>query len=244
MTHFISKTSFLLCLPFSLSAATMRQWDPQPYFSEEDSPFIHGIRNGDIYLEDFEDQKLNTPFVVVPELGYIGQSYRASNRDVSLGRVWSVDGDDGIVDGNGYSGDSWIGINQSSFTISNRMQFNFLPDDQGRYPSYVGIVVTGFDNANDDISMVVHDQNGDLLEFEAEFDPRDWIPSGAVQGGDPRIHRFVGFYNEGGISDFIIDEIYQLDHLQYGYAIPEPSTSLLGFLALPLLWQRRRSPAL
>jgi hypothetical protein len=39
-------------------------WEELPYFSAEDSPFYAGIRAGTIYLEDFEDHELNTPYVI------------------------------------------------------------------------------------------------------------------------------------------------------------------------------------
>jgi len=68
-------TSFLLTLPAS---ATSILWDPLPYLSEADSPFHQGILNGDIYLEDFEDQALNTPVKVSDNLQetYLSRSPR------------------------------------------------------------------------------------------------------------------------------------------------------------------------
>ena len=48
------------------SGASTIVYEPSLYFSERDSPFYGGIidntGNG-IWLEDFEDQQLNTPFV-------------------------------------------------------------------------------------------------------------------------------------------------------------------------------------
>jgi len=108
------------------------------------SPFYHGIQNGTIYLEDFEDQELNTPLVVVPsDFGFFGTTSRAYLPDSTFGAIWNVDGDDGRLDGNGFGGDSWIGITRCCFTVSTQMQFDFLPDDQGRYPTYVGLVING-----------------------------------------------------------------------------------------------------
>ena len=80
---------FLGTLPLSsLSGAGLFIYEPTPYLSEEDSPFIQGIRAGTIYLEDFEDQALNTPFVTAPDnLGYFGQTMRGISPNRLPGEV-------------------------------------------------------------------------------------------------------------------------------------------------------------
>ena len=80
-------------------------WDPLPYFSEADSPFYQGILDGTIYLEDFEDQALNTPFVREPDnLTYFGRTIRSFAPNIVDGFVRSVDGDDGTIDFSGALG--------------------------------------------------------------------------------------------------------------------------------------------
>lgn len=240
--HLLQIFSVGLVAPIQNStAATFFEWEPLPYFSEEDSPFIGGIRNGSIYLEDFEDQALNTPFVTSPtNLGYFGETRRASNPNVPDANVWSVDGDDGILNGNGFLGDSWITINSSGFGLTGSNQFNFSADDEGRYPSFVGIVITGAFDVDQNVEFAARDASGQLLDVEGDYDPKDWNPPGGAIGGDPRTHRFVGVYNEGGISEFSMDNVFQVDHLQYGYAIPEPTVSSLFLIAAGGFFLRRK----
>jgi len=224
------------------TAATIFEWEPLPYFSEEDSPFIDGIRNGSIYLEDFKDQELNTPFVTAPtNLGFFGETFRNRVSMPGPRSVWSVDGDDGLLDGNVFSGDTWITITSSGFNRAGEMQFDFAPESEGRYPNFVGIVITGANDVDQNVELSARDSSGQLLDFEGDYDPKDWNPPGGAIRGDPRTHRFIGFYAEDGISEFYMFNVFQVDHLQYGYAIPEPSTALLIIGTFPFVFRRRRS---
>ena len=47
-----SQLTLGILLLSDLSAAGLFLYEPTPYLSEEDSPFIDGIRAGTIYLED------------------------------------------------------------------------------------------------------------------------------------------------------------------------------------------------
>jgi hypothetical protein len=228
-------------LPTAPLSAVSILWDPLPYLSEADSPFSPGILSGDIYLEDFEDQALNTPFVRQPEnVTYRGQTIRSIRPDIIDGFVRSVDGDDGIVDFSGFRGDSWITTDIASNQRAGRMSFEFLPDDQGRYPRYVGIVVTAADDVDRNVSLAFFDLNNINVSNDSDlYDPRDWEPE-PLPPGDPRTHRFIGFYHEEGLTRISLSNVWQVDHLQYGFALPEPSTSVLTFAAvLPLLFWRR-----
>jgi hypothetical protein len=236
----ISSQLFLVSLLLSdLSAAGLFLYEPTPYLSEEDSPFIDGIRAGTIYLEDFEDQALNTPFVTAPDnLGYFGATVRARTplSQSSIG----VDGDDGVIDGVVNLGDSWTTIDSSSFSVSRFKRFDFVPDELGRLPSYVGIVVTEAITLSDDVDAGVRNAAGDFLFSNGEFDPLEWFTEEGALRGDAVTHRFIGFYAEEGISSLALVNVSQVDHLQYGYAIPEPSSALLTLIALPLLARRKR----
>ncbi len=52
----MKKISLIISLPLALahhlSAAGLFLYEPTPYLSEEDSPFIDGIRAGTTYLKD------------------------------------------------------------------------------------------------------------------------------------------------------------------------------------------------
>jgi len=95
----------------SVSGATFRMWDPTPYRSALDSPFYEGIQGGIIFLEDFEDGLLNTPFVRdgAGPLAF-GTTYRSLITPTGVSPISNVDGDDGILDFQESQGDSWITV--------------------------------------------------------------------------------------------------------------------------------------
>jgi len=215
---------------------------PSLYFSERDSPFYSGIvdnAGAGIYLEDFEDGELNTPNVRQP-LGQsaVGQTFRSRFPDAV---VQGVDGDDGVIDGMTGSGDTWITVTNNG-TISQFTDFEFLPDSNGNYPLYVGIVITQVINPDSDLEIGWLSPEGESLFDDGEFDPKDWSPLEGAPLGSPLNMRFIGLYAEEGISALILGNAGQVDHLQYGYSIPEPSTSGLCLLAgfLGLLTRRKR----
>ena len=227
-------------------------FNPTPYGSELDSPFIGGIidNTGEgIFLEDFEDNVLNTPFVRSNGSGtFIGTTFRTRRPDVSDSNIWGVDGDNGPVDGNGFGGDTWITIDRRTNGTSGSMEFLFGPNGEGMLPLYVGLVVTEVLDVDLDVDFGFRDADGNLLENDAEFDPKDWArdsitgqPLEGLFGGDPRTHRFVGFYSENGIASMSIQNVVQVDHLQYGFSIPEPSITAMFFLsALSVAFRRKR----
>ena len=238
-SHFI--LSFLL---FCSSSHGAILFGPSLYFSEKDSPFYGGIvdnaGNG-IYLENFEDQALNTPFVQQPTgETFFGATIRSRFPDITDGAIRGVDGDDGAIDGQTFAGDSWRAINFSSGGVSNRIGFDFLPDDQGRYPRYVGIVITDIRNVDTDVDLSWRNPDGELLFFDGEFDPKDWRPEGGAPNGSPLRMRFIGLFSEEGIGSLRIANASQVDHLQYGYSIPEPSTSAFGMMMILVGVMKRR----
>jgi len=237
------KTPVILALATAPSFATSILWDPLPYLSEVDSPFYQGILDGSIYLEDFEDQALNTPFVREPtNAPYFGFTYRQLIPTISNGTVRSVDSDDGTIDFNGALGDTWITtIDSFGGQIAGRASFEFLPNGDGLYPRFVGIVITAADDVDRDVELGFFDENNVNVSNDSEYDPKDWEPF-PLMAGDTRAHRFVGFYHEDGIHRLSLSNVWQLDHLQYGYAIPEPSAALLIMTALLPFLRRRRSP--
>jgi len=234
--------AILLSLTSPTFAASIL-WDPLPYFSVADSPFYQGILDGTIYLEDFEDQALNTPFVREPDnLTYFGRTIRSFAPNIVDGFVRSVDEDDGSIDFSGALGDSWVTTNINTNTGGSRASFEFLPNNDGLYPSYVGIVITvarDFDRA---VELSFRDPDGNNLFADTDlYDPKDWVPF-PLTTDDTRTHRFIGAYHEDGIARLSLSNVWQVDHLQYGYAIPEPSTSfLIGTALIPFLRRRRAS---
>jgi hypothetical protein len=235
------------------SASVSYVWEEIPYFSATDSPFDGGIRNGSIYLEDFEDHQLNTPYVISWDYPRSLGMLPSGDEVLSLQQGFtirsgggtgadSVDADDGLLgDYMGSGGDAWTTISISSGSLLGSMRFHFQPDDFGRLPAYAGFVVTEPANYFRPFEVSVHTP-GDLYNWfgESTYDPRSWTPNSFP--GDTRAHRFFGIYLETGIESVYIDNIFSLDHLQYGYAIPEPTTWVLLATTVAVgCFRRRRS---
>jgi len=225
-------------------AATFRMWDPQPYLSQLDSPFYDGIQGGIIYLEDFEDGNLNTPFVRDPLTPpQAGTTFRTQIPDIAESRIGSVDGDDGVLDFEGGKGDSWITYQTGGAGRRSFFEFEFLPNDEGQYPLFVGIVVTEVADVSENVEFIFRDPSGRDLNNDSEYDPRPWFDPGELLRGDVETHRFIGIHSSDGIQSLSIENAFQVDHLQYGYAIPEAGTTVLSMIAATAgLFRRRRSP--
>lgn len=193
------------------------------YRSIADSPFAH---LDDLFFEDFEDGTLDTPNVVARD-GVV----------LTMGDVRSVDGDDGTIDGisNG------LGAFVSLRPVAPFHLFEFTPDEFGRFPTFVGIVVTRefeLSLATDTYSAL--SGSGANLPRSRGFFVDDLV-SVSNEVGNVEHARFIGLYWSEGISVFGVTRAAQLDHLQYSYAVPEPGAILLVCLAaLAALLHRRR----
>jgi hypothetical protein len=235
-------TALVALLPVSQAGegATVH-YEELPYFSEEDSPFYGGIQAGTIYLEDFEDHQLNTPYVLSwdyprPFSLQQGMTVRMLGRDYAS----SVDADDGLNgDYLGLDGDAWRTVNVSHGGIDGRMEFRFERDALGRLPTYVGFVITEVFDTRELIDIAIGTPDSPGNQYEAlPPNPIDWNPNNLV--GDTRAHRFFGMYVSTGVDLLVVNNIDQLDHLQYGYAIPEPATAVFLGSGVALVLSRRR----
>jgi|GEM_PF-1274363 len=236
----------LLCTPAHGAAVF---YEELPYFSAADSPFYAGIQSGAIYLEDFEDHQLNTPHITSWDwprvVGIVNDieipSYQQGRSHRLLGNVittFSVDADDGLNgDFRGLLGDTWTTLDVVTGQIYGRMEFRFSPDDVGRYPTYVGFVVTEALDPFSEVEFGTSTFTGPESP-EGGYDPLTWEPD-ITFPGDTRQHRFFGIHVPSGIWRLNIDNVRQIDHLQYGYAIPEPGAGVLGVLVAFSLFRRR-----
>jgi hypothetical protein len=211
----------LFCALAGQAAAAVVTYGPTRYLQASDSPWYQGIQNGTIYLEDFKDGLLNTPFV-------------SSNGQIrGPGDKRSVDADDGVLDGEGQVGGTW-GI-ADGFD----MEFNFSPNVDGLYPSFVGIVVTKSARALEMLS--IYDTNGARVNI-IQYD----LTAVHAKSNDNFLYdvteaRFIGVHLEAGISRVSLLRAMMADHLQYGYAIPEPASALSVLAGLcTALYRRRR----
>jgi hypothetical protein len=185
-----------------------------PYAQRSDSPWAAGIRQGSIYVEDFEDGLVNTPGLAMTSGFLLDGS--------------SVDEDDGVL-GNGTDNDFGFVYYAAGNTHTIRAEFS--RDSEGRFPTCAGWVMDTLDQS--DATFAAYDPSGNLL---ASY---NYI----LQWGE---FQFVGVYAPQGIgaiaSDF--NQRLYVDHVQYGYAIPEPGTALLtATAALAAASRRRRAPA-
>lgn len=206
-------------IPGVASAALL---GPSPYLQFADSPFSAGSFTY-FYLEDFEDQLLDTPGVVADYGGVVSVIYGPDIHD-------SVDADDGALDGSGLDGDDWFSWDGVTGVV-----WTFDANILGQLPTHAGIVWT---DGSNDIGFEAFDENGNSLGT---------LGGSHANGsfsGETDEDRFYGAINAGGISSIHLwngGGGIEMDHLQYGFGpVPEPATfAALGLGALALLRRRR-----
>lgn len=213
MRHLIVSAS-LLCM---VAVGNAQSLGPSPYLSFSDSPFFAGTWSY-FHLEDFEDGLFNTPGVTRDNGNPYGP---ASNCD-------SVDGDDGIINGSGTAGRSLFYTSGSA-----GVTFTFDSGVLGSLPTHAGVVWTDGAGA---ITFEAWDQNnvslGTLIGNHAD---------GSFSGTTAE-DRFYGWANAGGISKIKIKNAsggIEVDHLQYGNAVPEPGTIVALITGAAVLLRRR-----
>ena len=216
--------ALLICCG-SASAATTT-FGPLPYRQKSDSPFYQGIIDGTIYLEDFEDGQLSPPGVAIS--GGVARNTQG------------VDEDDGILDGLGRC-TAWesTGNFLSDYGVPWVFEINFTPDPVKGYPTYIGFALLGYfthPTAMPQQYYRGYDETGNNFTGDVGV-PLIRLPSDTPfysSEGD----QFVGMYNSAGISKVVIGA-GRFDHLQFGWAVPEPGILTLSSLAAVLLLARR-----
>jgi hypothetical protein len=190
-----------------VAGAATQYLGPQPYNSELDSPF-HYLPHSYFYLEDFEDNALNTPGVT----SSAGVAFtNGSSTD-------SVDKDDGTIDGNGTHGHSyWSGYSPLAFTFTfNAGVLGSLPTMAGLVWTDVGQVSAGTNNYGN-VMFEAFDQAGVSLGAIGPFAVGD-----GENTGQTAEDRFFGIEYDGGISKIKMwmtnSMDFEVDHLQYGGA--------------------------
>lgn len=228
MRRFIIAAAIALLLIGPTSATTNADiiwYGPTPYLSSADSPFDLGSPS--FWLEDFEDGMLNTPGVT-----NINGEVRGPS-----GLTDSVDGDDGAIDGSGNGGYSFL--QRPGVT---GVEFVFDASVLGGLPRYVGIVST--DGWVDLPANTVEFYDGTGLLLGTLDDP---VQNSGVNTTDD--DRFLGVFYSGGISRIRISNLgtgnsgMEVDHLQYGSPVPEPSGLIIYPIVIGMAFVRRRRGA-
>lgn len=208
------------CLLSLNAQATLISYGPTKYLQTSDSPWYQGIQNGTIYLEDFKDGLLNSPFV------------SANGRIRGPGDRRSVDADDGLLDGRGENGGTWaVGDGEI-------LELSFNPNEENSLPAFIGIVITKTARDFERISVSTLGE-ANLTRFQFDLTPLFKKSNGDFLFNSSEA-QFVGFYAPEGIVSVSFGAARFFDHLQYGYAIPEPVSAMLACAGMGFLHTHRR----
>ena len=213
---------------------------PTPYLSAADSPFDLSGLGTTFYLEDFEDpEPLSNQVFRTPGIRETFGAQPWGPSSPPFIQTDSVDADDGVIDGDGSQGRSLPGqplfISGSTIGLGIRLEFDEAV--LGGLPSAVGFTLTDTGT-------------GGLFSYEP-FN-RSAQSLGRVElsvPGDGDIHgataedRFFGVTDPHGIGSMIItlrgplEQLVQLeiDHVQYGNIVPEPSGLFLFVAGLVVI---------
>jgi hypothetical protein len=207
---------------------------PTPYLSRADSPFPVDGSNANFFLEDFEDGLLNTPGIFQPLLPITHASVLQPHQLTD-----SVDGDDGVVDGNGQGGHAlaanayMVFPTNPPFTWSTT-RFGFDKGALGHFPNAFGFVWT--DGVSPSTLLVeFFDQDWQFLAQRELGDLGDDRLTGETADD-----RFLGFVSDTPFAFVQITNKYpgppytfEIDHVQYG-VIPEPTGLILAVVGVLL----------
>ena len=190
---------------------------PSPYLSFNDSPFAGRPTS----LTTFEGGGLPA-----------GVSATAGWRILTAGAIDSVDADDGVIDGSGLGGRSFYSGSNTALRLT------FDPAILGQLPQWAGLVWTDAGSGVAQVTFEAFGPTGASLGIIGPF----LLGDGSSYGGTAE-DRFFGVEAPGGISAIELRQNvgdWEVDHVQFGPAIPAPSTALLIALAGVIPGRRRR----
>jgi len=213
------RVAVYLLITSTANAATF--YGPAPYLSQADSPFNLSGLGTTFFLEDFEDGLINTPGLSV------------FNAEILLPGEFtdSVDLDDGMIDGSGSAGYSLIHagpfINRPVFVRI--MSFNFDKDDLGFLPTAFGFVWTDGASHSAEVGIRTWNVDGEIVIHSFLPELVNGIGDDDFDGGTTE-DRFFGIRRDDGIMLADVVSVsedsslpFEIDHVQYGLFIPEPT---------------------
>jgi hypothetical protein len=236
--------ALIVALPSQSAHAALTSLGPLPYTSPADSPLAANPA-WTTHIENFEDGVLNIPGVVEVPLppGVGSEDPPPGGVDPIPGVVLppgpntdSVDGDDGAIDGSGRNGRSHYTGNGGS-----GIEYTFSSAVLGALPTHAGIVWTDLSNAAD-VFLEAFDGSNASLGILAAGDLND-----GVSTSETAEDRFLGWTHPAGILRI---RVYQsgsdmeVDHLQYGILVPEPTAwAMIACAGMLAAMKRRTTPS-
>jgi hypothetical protein len=228
-------TGLLFLLSASANGAVV-YYDTDTYKGRGDCPFLPFLEEGVVYVEDFETQGFQQP------RSLLTTPYATGWNGLASGAFhWGVQED--YLEGDPI-GHRWTGNGSSPDATKppTGIHFDFTSDELGRLPEFVGAALLGRQDPNGTgllyNSIFVYDRDGN------EVTGGEWKfvrpPDLAVPIEDLFLN-FHGIYVPGGISRIHFRDFLEVDHLTYGYAIPEPSAAGLAVGSVFWLMRCRRS---
>lgn len=193
-------------------------FEPTAYLSSADMPSDFAKMNP--VIEDFEDGSADPMLNIYPGK-ILGPGHDSGIKDVTD----SVDADDGPIDGSGGQGHSFFyALNEISVEFSDPVVAAGLVFTDG--PQNMTLKLEAFDTDGSSIGDIAWDTTAD-----------------EVYTGTTGEDRFVGLLSNDGVSKLVISQSgggmgIEIDHVTF--AIPEPSTAGMLFIAAVILVCRRR----
>ncbi len=202
---------------------------PLPYLSASDIPANFYLGGSPAGLEDFEDRSLD-----------FGITASRGNVVGPGGNTDSVDADDGLIDGLGTNGRSWFAGDEGTMAS---VTFTFAAP----LPTAAGIVWT--DGAQ--IHEIFFEAFGPGMVSLGSVGPFTFADSTNI--GTTSEDRFFGVRDPGGVLAIQLSNVeplsiaggIEVDHVQFGTAVPEPSSicllvPLVGWLVVRLNRHERK----
>ncbi len=232
----------LVCMGKTAGAASSMFFELENYRSRQDNPFFGNPSLGTIYLDDFEPPNSN----IDPYNTLITPYATGWNGAISASPFRGVKEDSKASDPDGGFGYRWTitGIVGDTRKDPPGIHFDFTPDSNGRLPEYIGAALLGkFDlqNVGGRYNRIfVYDRNGNEITGGAWQLPKPMLSDPIPEDPSDYFSHFAGIYYSEGISRIQFRDFVEVDHLTYGYSIPEPSAALLVTAAGLLCLRRKR----
>ncbi len=223
-------------------AATPTYYAVENYRGRVDNPFLGNPGLGIVYLDDFEPPNnyaspgsiLVTPNATGWNGGISAAPFRGVKEDSS-----ATDEDRGL----GYRWTSTVIVGDTQKDPPG-IHFDFTPDELGRLPEYAGAALLGkydLQNAGGLFNNIfVVDSLGNEVTGGAWQIPKPLLSDPLPEDPSDFFMHFEGLHVPGGISRIHFRDFVEVDHLTYGYAIPEPSAVWLAMGSGFWLLHRRR----